>query len=82
MPKLKQSVKEKTLIAVAATIKYAQTVKGWDNRHLANLLPWKCTDNYQKLCRVLRSPEEIRLDDLIDLVDKLNLQIKIVPKGE
>ena len=82
MPKLKQSFKEKTLVDVVAEIKYAQAVKGWDNRHLARLLPWRCSDNYQKLCIALRKPKNIKLADLIDLADKLDLQIRILPKGE
>lgn len=81
MPKLKTNEKELSIKNIEAAIHSSLTIKDWDIRHLSNLLAWNSSNKYQKLCRILRNPENAKLGDLIDMMQKLDLKIEVQNKG-
>lgn len=81
MPKLKTSEKEMSIRNIEAEINSALTIKDWDIKHLSDLLTWNCNCKYQRLLRIMRNPENVKLGDLIDIFNKLDLKIEVQNKG-
>lgn len=77
MPKLKTTEKELLIKTIEASIVSSLKMKDWDKKHLSELLAWASDNKYQKLCRILRNPEEAKLGDLLDVLQKLNIKIEI-----
>lgn len=77
MPKLKTTEKALLVKNIEATIVSSLKMKDWDKKHLSELLAWASDNKYQKLCRILRNPEEAKLGDLLDVLQKLNIKIEI-----
>ena len=81
MPALKKDVVTQTTDNILGEIAKAQTVKNWDNYHLADLLHLSC-NALHKLYRFKKQPKRVDLEFLIIVLDKLGLEICVKQKGK
>lgn len=80
MPALKKDIVTETTDNIIGEILKFQSIKNWNNYHLADLVPVKC-DRRQKLYRFKKNPKKIDLEYLILVLDKLGLKIVITEKS-
>ena len=79
MPALRKNIVEETTDKILGEINKSQSIKNWDNYHLADLVPVNC-DRRQKLYRFKKNPKRIDLEFLILVLDKLGLKIVVIEK--
>ncbi len=79
MPALRKDIVKETTDIILGEIAKAQTVKNWDNYHLAELLHLNC-NALHKLYRFKKQPKRVDLEFLILLLDTLGLKIEIKEK--
>ena len=77
MPALRKKKREVLIDTILANIEASKTYKHWDDEHLSKLLSWSVSCKYDKLRRTLRNPENAKLGDVLDILDKLGIEIEI-----